>query len=146
MALLVACLCSPVASALDEQDTGTFLAVDEQAEPLGKVFRVSIEDGRWKFEDRQPDGAWLDVSCHGGCDHLPARPEDLVSWFGAPPPDSIRPECIRNTEFAFCRFHTAQAEHDGYVLVVRINSEWLPITLVRLPEGAEPKPEPLEAT
>ena len=137
--LLLVLATQPVRS-LDASDAGTFVAVDEDAEPIGKMFRATHLDGRWIFEDRQPDGSWLDVTCHGGCQHVPARPQDLEQWFGGPPPASVNPDCVHNQAFAFCRFDTVMPEQDGHVLVVRVGGSWLPVILVRVP-GVPQLPE-----
>ncbi|MGQ0696994.1 MAG: hypothetical protein ACT4PZ_02005 [Panacagrimonas sp.] len=124
------------ALALTEEDTGTFVALDQQGQPVEKILRVSKRGEAWKFEDRQPDGSWLNVSCHGGCEYRDATLEDLTELFGSDPPPNIRPECVRNEQFAFChlvRTDGGEKVH-GYVLVVRIGEEqWHPVNLARLP-------------
>ncbi len=137
------------ATALTRSDSGTFVALDEDGNPVEKILRVTRQASGWKFEDRQPDGSWLDVSCHGGCDHQPSTGEDLVEMFGAAPPPGLTPECIANAEYAFCHFvkEVANERRDGYVLVVRAGASWHPISLLRMPDGeGEQKPRPaLEA-
>ena len=92
------------AMAMSSDSVGTFVAIDDGGQPTEKILRVSQTPVGWKFEDRQPDGSWLDVSCHGGCEHRESRLEDLVQFFGAPPPPDIQPECVQNEEYAFCHF------------------------------------------
>jgi hypothetical protein len=137
---------STAALALSADAVGTFVAVDDGGQPTEKVLRVSQTPVGWKFEDRQPDGSWLDVSCHGGCEHRESRIEDLVQFFGALPPPDVEPECVQNREYAFCHLHkdTPGSEREGYVLVVRIDDEWLPVSMIRLPgeRGADAKPAP----
>lgn len=125
-----------VAAALTTSDSGTFVALDQDGNPVEKILRVTLQPTGWKFEDRQPDGSWLDVSCHGGCDHQPSTGEDLVEMFGSAPPPGLTPECIANAEYAFCHFvkEAADERRDGYVLVVRAGTGWHPISLLRLPE------------
>lgn len=132
-----------VAEALTPSDAGTFVALDEDGNPVEKILRVTRQPSGWKFEDRQPDGSWLDVSCHGGCDHQPSTGEDLFEMFGAAPPPGLTPECIANADYAFCHFvkEAADERRDGYVLVVRAGTGWHPISLLRLPETeSEQKP------
>lgn len=129
-------LASVGAFALSAESVGTFVAVDDGGQPTEKILRVSQTPVGWKFEDRQADGSWLDVSCHGGCEHRESRLEDLVRFFGAPPPPDIQPECVQNEEYAFCHFmkNTPGNEREGFVLVVRINEDWLPVSMIRLPD------------
>ncbi|TDU30888.1 hypothetical protein DFR24_0245 [Panacagrimonas perspica] len=123
------------ANAMSASASGVFVAVDDAGQPTEKVLRVSHTPVGWKFEDRQPDGSWLDVSCHGGCEHRESAPEDLEEFFGGPPPNDIKPECVQNEQYAFCHFlKTAPgAEREGFVLVVRIAADWLPVSMIRLP-------------
>lgn len=126
--------------ALSEKDEGTFLALDDQGRPIEKILRVSRAGADWKFEDRQPDGSWLDVSCHGGCQHHEANAEDLVRIFGSDPPSHLRPDCIYNNEYAFCHIVFAEPETpERYALIVRIEERWLPFNLVRVPEDGGPE-------
>jgi hypothetical protein len=143
---------SAAALAMSAESVGTFIAVDDGGQPTEKILRVSQTPVGWKFEDRQPDGSWLDVSCHGGCEHRESRLEDLVSFFGSPPPPDIQPECVQNEEYAFCHFlkRAPGAEREGFVLVVRINDEWLPVSMIRLPgapgeDGDKPPTPKLES-
>lgn len=142
-ALLLAA--SPVL-ALDAHDVGTFLALDERGQPIEKIVRISRQDQDWKFEDRQPDGSWLDVSCHGGCQHHPANEEDLVRIFGSDPPSHLKPDCIYNNEYAFCHILiSAPVNDDRYALVVKIDERWLPFNLVRVPDEPGKQAPKLEA-
>lgn len=150
LSLVAALLIATAAQALTASDGGTFVALDEEGNPVEKILRITRHPAGWKFEDRQPDGSWLDVSCHGGCDHRPASSEDLLRLFGSEPPPGLKPECIFNTEYAFCHLvkQTERGQQDGYVLVVRWGEAWQPISLARLPNEGEgpPKPAPnLEA-
>lgn len=143
-------LLATAAQALGPEDGGTFVALDQDGEPAQKIFRATQRNGKWTFEDRQPDGSWLDVSCHGGCEHIESSAEDMLAFFGGPPPPNIEPECVHNTQFAFCRFltETQDRELHGYVLVVRVEGEWYPINLLRLPDpeqDAPPASPPLES-
>ena len=138
------------AQAMGPEDGGTFIALDQDGQPAQKIFRASQRDGKWTFEDRQPDGTWLDVSCHGGCEHRASSAKDMMDFFGGPPPPSIKPECVHNAQYAFCHFVPASddVELDGYVLVVKVKQGWHPITLVRVPDpsrDAPKRPAPLEA-
>lgn len=128
-------LCSASALALTSRDAGVFVALNEDGEPVEKVFRVSQTPVGWRFEDRQPDGSWLDVTCHGGCEHRTSTTEDLVAFFGAPPPPHITPDCVQNEQYAFCHLSGKQPgnEREGYVLVVRAGPGWHPVSMVRLP-------------
>ncbi|MCC2656132.1 MAG: hypothetical protein K0Q76_1240 [Panacagrimonas sp.] len=134
---------SVAALAMSAGSVGTFVAVDDGGQPTEKILRVSQSPVGWKFEDRQPDGSWLDVSCHGGCEHRESKTEDLVRFFGAPPPPDIQPECVQNEEYAFCHFmkNTPGNEREGFVLVVRINEDWLPVSMIRLPEAPGGSPD-----
>lgn len=131
------------AQALTPQAAGVFVAIDEDGHPTEKILRVSQTQEGWRFEDRQPDGSWLDVSCHGGCEHRESEVEDLTAFFGAPPPPDIKPECVQNAEYAFCHFMkvTPGSEREGFVLVVRAGQEWVPVSMVRLPEPPTPTPK-----
>lgn len=139
------------ATAMKASDAGTFVALDEEGNPVEKILRVTRQSAGWTFEDRQPDGSWLDVSCHGGCDHRPVTGEELVEMFGSAPPPGLTPECIANAEYAFCHFvkEAPDERRDGYVLVVRAGTRWHPISLLRLPEGEgnrdPPRGAPLES-
>lgn len=135
MAGMAAALAATVVHAMSANASGVFVAIDDGGQPTEKVLRVSQTPVGWKFEDRQPDGSWLDVSCHGGCEHRESRPEDLVEFFGGPPPGDITPECVQNEQYAFCHFlkTTPGAEREGFVLVVRIATDWLPVSMIRLP-------------
>lgn len=121
---------------MSESASGVFVAIDDGGQPTEKVLRVSQTPVGWKFEDRQPDGSWLDVSCHGGCEHRESTDEDLVDFFGGPPPNDIKPECVQNEQYAFCHFQktTPGSEREGFVLVVRIAADWLPVSMIRLPD------------
>lgn len=134
--LVCAATLGGAASAMSSKVTGTFVAIDDGGQPTEKILRVSQTPIGWKFEDRQPDGSWLDVSCHGGCEHRESTGEDLVDFFGGPPPGDIKPECVQNEQYAFCHFlkTTPGSEREGFVLVVRVNADWLPVTMIRLPE------------
>ncbi len=143
---------SGAAWSLSGESVGTFIAVDDGGQPTEKILRVSQTPVGWKFEDRQSDGTWLDVSCHGGCEHRESKLEDLVSFFGSPPPPDIQPECVQNEEYAFCHFlkRAPGAEREGFVLVVRINDDWLPVSMIRLPgapgdDGDKPPAPKLES-
>lgn len=149
---LLLVLATNPALALTPGDAGTFIAVGEDGQPMEKILRVTRTPKEWMFEDRQPDGSWLDVSCHGGCEHRDSKLDDLVRFFGAAPPPGMKPECIQNEQYAFCHLvkETPEQRREGYVLVVRINDDWLPVSLVRLPDrpdepGAKRKPAPLES-
>lgn len=130
-------LCSLGASALTPADAGLYIALNEEGQPVEKVIRVSQAENGWKFEDRQPDGSWLDVSCHGGCEHRESTTEDLVLFFGAPPPPHITPDCVHNLEYAFCHLIGNEPDNprEGYVLVVRAGPDWFPISMQRMPDG-----------
>lgn len=146
-ALCLSALATVPAFGLDDEDAGTFVALDPQGQPIEKVLRVSRAGEDWKFEDRQPDGSWLDVSCHGGCQHHPANEHDIVRIFGSPPPAHLKPDCVYNNEYAFCHILVAApTEEERYALVVKIEDQWLPFNLIRIPEEppAVPPPE-LEA-
>lgn len=136
--LLAVLVCTAIpaatASALSSSASGTFIAIDDAGQPTEKVLRVSQQGGNWKFEDRQPDGSWLDVSCHGGCEHRDSQADDLITFFGAPPPPDIQPECVQNEQYAFCQFIKASEQREGYVLVVRMGEDWMPVSLLRLPD------------
>lgn len=132
---------------LDAGQGGTFWVLDSEGQPSGKVFRATAQGAKWKFEDLQPDGSWLDVSCHGGCEHRPSQVQDLVAFFGSPPPPTIRPQCVHNQQFAFCHFVPADpdAAVEGYVLVIRDADHWHPLSLVRVvPAAPSPQVAPLE--
>ncbi|MGQ0622415.1 MAG: hypothetical protein ACT4QA_21315 [Panacagrimonas sp.] len=130
---------SPAVFALDADDGGTFLALDQQGQPIEKILRVSREGMNWKFEDRQPDGSWLDVTCHGGCQHHEATADDLVRIFGSDPPSHLKPDCIYNNEYAFCHILYAEpATPERYALIVKLEERWLPFNLVRVPEDGHP--------
>lgn len=145
LAVLAACWVTSV-SALDAGDAGTFVAVDQEGQPVEKILRVSFEGGRWKFEDRQPDGSWLDVSCHGGCQHHVATEADIARLFGSPPPPNLKPDCVYNNQYAFCHIEVLAPEPlDRYALIVAIEDGWLPVNLVRMPDQGEPPPAELEA-
>lgn len=134
------------ASALTPADAGLYIAVSEDGQPVKKVLRVSQKEQGWKFEDRQPDGSWLDVSCHGGCEHRESTVEDLVTFFGAPPPANITPDCVHNMEYAFCHLVGNQPDNprEGYVLVVRAGDDWFPISMLRMPDDPEAAKPPLQ--
>jgi hypothetical protein len=134
------------ASALRPADAGLYIALNEDGEPVEKVIRVSQAEKGWKFEDRQPDGSWLDVSCHGGCEHRESTVEDLVVFFGAPPPPHITPDCVHNMEYAFCHLVGNQSENprEGYVLVVRAGADWFPISMKRMPDDTPSSKPPLQ--
>ena len=143
-------LFAALTQAMGPEDGGTFIALDQDGQPAQKIFRVSQRAGKWTFEDRQPDGSWLDVSCHGGCEHRVSSAEDMMEFFGGPPPPNIQPECVSNTQFAFCRFLTETQDRElyGYVLVVLVDDEWYPINLVRVPDSEDDAPQnspPLES-
>ena len=141
---LLTIMCGSAAHALSKADTGIFVAVGEDGEPIGKTIRISQTPVGWKFEDRQPDGSWLDVSCHGGCAHRESRPDDLVDFFGSEPPPGLKPECVQNEQYAFCHFvqATPGQEREGYVLVVRVSEGWLPVSMLKLPgQGPEGEDE-----
>lgn len=108
--------------------------------------RVSRRGDVWKFEDRQPDGSWIDVTCQGGCRHQAASSEEVTEFFGSPPPATIKPECIHNSQYAFCHFSAASGENDreGFALVVKIGERWMPITLARMPESEQDEPLPVD--
>ncbi|MGQ0502428.1 MAG: hypothetical protein ACT4P0_07460 [Panacagrimonas sp.] len=137
-------LAATSAQAWADRDLGTFAAVDEQGQPSGKVMRVSRRGDAWKFEDRQPDGSWIDVTCQGGCQHQAASSEQVIEFFGSPPPPTIRPECVHNSQYAFCHFSSASGQNDreGFALVVKIGERWMPITLARMPGGEQDEPTP----
>lgn len=137
---LLAVLASSAVMALGDADAGTYLAVGDDGQPLGKVLRVSRDGARWRFEDRRDDGSWLDVSCHGGCEHRPSQVPDLVQFFGAPPPSHIWPDCVHNAEYAFCHLVTANGEREGYVLVVRAGAGWQPLSMLRVADDQLPAP------
>lgn len=144
--LLALMIVAMPAWALDAGDAGTFVALDPQGQPIEKVLRVSQAGEDWKFEDRQSDGSWLDVSCHGGCQHHPANANDLVRIFGSPPPPHLKPDCVYNNEYAFCHILiSAPVGGERYALVVKIEDQWLPFNLVRVPDEAEPLQPELEA-
>lgn len=133
--MVLAATLSGSANGMSASASGVFVAIDDAGQPTEKVLRVSQTPVGWKFEDRQPDGSWLDVSCHGGCEHRESRPEDLEDFFGGPPPNDITPECVQNEQYAFCHFlkTTPGSEREGFVLVVRIAADWLPVSMIRLP-------------
>lgn len=134
------------AFALDTKDGGLFLALDDQGQPIEKALRISRQGQDWKFEDRQPDGSWLDVSCHGGCQHHTASADDLVRIFGSEPPSHLKPDCVYNNEYAFCHILISPpADTDRYALVVKIEDHWLPFNLLRVPEDGKPAASPLES-
>lgn len=127
--------------AMEPSDGGVFVALDEAGEPVRKILRVTHTETGWKFEDQLEDGSWLDVSCHGGCDHVASGSQDLLRFFGALPPDDIRPDCIHNEEYAFCRLERQGPGpgQEGFVLVVRAGQRWQPISMARL---AGPETDP----
>jgi hypothetical protein len=132
------CSLAGTASALDANDAGTFIAVGDDGEYLEKVLRVTRTAKDWKFEDRQPDGSWVDVSCHGGCEHKPSKAADIERFFGSQPPGGMSIDCVHNAEYAFC--HGIKKEdgvpRDLFALVVRGPQGWVPVALFRVPEQA----------
>lgn len=154
LAGLFLALAAASAHALGASDAGIFVALNQDGQPIEKILRVTRTPTDWKFEDRQPDGSWLDVSCHGGCQHRNSTVRDLVRFFGTAPPPGLKPDCVQNEQYGFCHFvkTTPDQEKEGYVLVVRIKDRWLPVSLVRLPGSPEspdapdaPAPPPLES-
>lgn len=134
VSMLLGAMLLASAQAMDASDAGTYVAVDPEGAPIGKVLRVSRQGVRWRFEDRQPDGSWVDVSCQGGCDHQPASEADIVRIFGSPPPPHLRPDCIFNQQYAFCRIHAVGAGvPDRHTLMVKIEDRWMAVSLTRLP-------------
>lgn len=139
-AVLILAMVAGAVSALDSSHAGTYAAVDQRGQFLEKILRVTRTDTDWKFEDRQPDGSWLDVSCHGGCEHKTSTPAQVREFFNEAPPPGLSIDCVGNEQYAFC--HGAKMAQDGpadlFALIVRIENDWLPVAMVRMPDENSP--------
>jgi hypothetical protein len=134
--------------AFDDQDVGSYQAIDSEGNLTEKVFRVVRKDDGWRLEDRQEDGTWLDVTCQGGCPLEEASETQIEYWFQAATPKNVSNHCLHNQSFAFCRIErqTPGQLEIGHALVVIVEGEAYPIRLKPLEGGGEhPKaPAPLE--
>lgn len=146
IASLLAVFFAGSALGLDSSHAGTYAAVDQQGQFLEKVLRVTRTDKDWKFEDRQPDGSWLDVTCHGGCEHKTATQQQIREFFNEAPPPGLSLDCVSNAQYAFCHGTKATESRpaDLFALVVRIENRWLPVAMVRVPDDGTPPREPGE--
>jgi hypothetical protein len=88
--------------AFDDQDVGSYQAIDSEGNLTEKVFRVVHKDDGWRLEDRQEDGTWLDVTCQGGCPLEEASETQIEYWFQAATPKNVTNHCLHNESLAFC--------------------------------------------
>lgn len=126
------------AVARDPIDPGLYAMIGDNGQLTGKVMRVTKKAADWQFEDRQPDGSWLDVSCHGGCEHPEADAETVTGLFGSPPPPELQVRCVSNSEYAFCR--AVRENQEAYSMVVRVPTESgrLVVNMLRSPNSDTP--------
>ena len=116
------------------------LTVAEVAARLGEPsFHVFDNNGqgRWKLEDRKPDGTWSDVTCQADCVLRESGPADLRRLFTPADLASITPNCVHNTAFAFCTYTLkAGLTAPDYLLVLLVTDKPVSVRLRRLKGNA----------
>lgn len=95
------------AYALDRQDVGDYVLLNQQERPTPSKMRFTLqENGQWVMDGKQGDGAWQPV-CRGTgtCRLVAASANEVAQWKAVLPQhwQAHHFSCIRNVAFAFCR-------------------------------------------
>jgi hypothetical protein len=117
--------------ALDARDVGTFRVLGRGGQPTESLIRLTQVEQGWKMEGNTA-GSWADVSCGAGCELVSSQPSDYQRFFPAELLGRIRPDCIHNKAFAFCRLSAAAAgKDDGYFFIALTQGTPIPLKLQR---------------
>lgn len=139
--LLGLCLLSTLsvpAYALDDQDAGEYVLLNQQEQPTPMQMRYILQaNGQWIMDGKQGNGDWQSV-CRGDgqCRLQPASASEVAQWKTHLPSQwqAHSFSCIRNIAFAFCRVsHKDHANRRAYWWFSLLNNQIHALPLNRLP-------------
>jgi hypothetical protein len=119
------------AFALDKADEGVYALVHRDGQITQKIARLSHSDGRWRLEDRKPDGSWEDVTCESACTLEETSQAHVTGFLHATSLDGLAMECVHDQAFAFCRSGTAPASR-AYHMLAFVDGRVIPLKWVRV--------------
>jgi len=111
---------STVAAALEPSDAGSYAVIHRDGHVTDFLFFVSVVDGNWRIERRNPDGRWNNVTCEEECKLNPSTAKDLVRFFPPQVLSAIVPSCVHNMAFAFCTYAPRTNPEDRRQVVVAL--------------------------
>lgn len=127
---------SASASALDKTDIGHYAVIHRDGHVTDFTFFVSLTDGKWNLEQRQPDGSWSNVTCTSGCTLQESKAQEIARFFPATTLKEISPSCVHNTAFAFCSYTLrSHPESKEYAFIALVTPQPTPLRLKKLEIG-----------
>ncbi|MDR0673166.1 MAG: hypothetical protein LBF93_05825 [Zoogloeaceae bacterium] len=127
--------------ALDKADEGVYALVHKDGHVTKKIARLGQQDGRWRIEDRKPDGSWEDVTCEEGCALIETTPAQVTRFLEGTALQGTTMQCVHNPAFAFCRVE--RAGRRSYYMLAFSGGAVIPLKWVRLDaETLEPAGAP----
>ena len=139
--LFISLLACGNAFALDKTDEGVYALLHRDGHITNKIARLSQPDGRWRLEDRKPDGTWEDVTCEDACALVETTPEQVGQFLRGTALDGLSMECVHDQAFAFCR--SGSTDVRSYYMLAFSGGAVIPLKWVRLnPDTLEPAGAP----
>lgn len=130
LAFALLLLASGSAFALDRADEGVYALVHKDGHVTKKIARLGQQDGRWRLEDRKPDGSWEDVTCGKACALMETTPEQVTRFLDGTALQGTAMQCLHNQAFAFCRVESAGRRR--YYMLAFAGGAVIPLEWVRL--------------
>lgn len=131
--LVISILISGNAFALDKADEGVYALVHRDGHITNKIARLSQPDGRWRLEERKPDGTWEDVTCEDACALVETTPEQVSQFLRGTALEALAMECVHDQAFAFCRSGNTGVR--SYYMLAFSGEAVIPLKWVRLNPG-----------
>ena len=139
--VILAMFASGRALALDKADEGVYALVHRDGHVTTKIARLSQPDGRWRLEDRKPDGSWEDVTCEEACALEETTPDQVEKFLQGTALDGLSLRCVHDQAFAFCRGGGSGTR--SYYMLAFSGGQVIPLKWVRLdPNTLEPAGAP----
>lgn len=124
------------AAALDAQDQGKYVVLDENGRPTSTLMHYFLNGSQWMMDGKLGNGKWLPV-CRDSdeCRLGESSDADVTEWRSRLPPywHKMPFACINNKAFAFCRVtNPANAERRAYWWFVLTGNQVRPLPINRL--------------
>ncbi|HEY0957572.1 MAG TPA: hypothetical protein VGE36_22665 [Roseateles sp.] len=135
LAALLAFSLTASAVELTATDGGTFAVLDRQQVPTQMYYRLSLKDGRWLMEGKQPGAPWTDLSCETGCEYRASTDAEVQAHVPAAWRERADFACIRNVAQAFCRYSAMGniAAAPSYVVIALVTGQPVLLFVRRVP-------------
>lgn len=134
LAALLAASFTASAVELTAADGGAFVVLDRHQKPTQMYYRLTLKDGKWLMEGKQPGSPWTDISCDAGCEYRPSTDAEVRTHVPAAWRERAEFACIRNIAQAFCRYD-AKGNATGtpnYVVIALVTGQPIPLFVRRV--------------